>query len=172
MRQLPLSLGDILALNKCKAQFSTFDHARSGFAADPGKILALLNERLQGRGLVTCLALQIDADGTATLANAGHLPPYLNGKEMEMEGALPLGAIAGVEFPVMKFRLDAADTLMLMSDGVVEAQDAEGKLFGFERIGGMLRNKATAAGLAAAAREFGQEDDITVLTIARALQQA
>lgn len=89
-----------------------------------------------------------------------------------MEGALPLGAIAGVEFPVMKFRLDAADTLMLMSDGVVEAQDAEGKLFGFERIGGMLRNKATAAGLAAAAREFGQEDDITVLTIARALQQA
>ncbi len=107
----------------------------AGFTADPGKILALLNERLQGRGLVTCLALQIDADGTATLANAGHLPPYLNGKEMEMEGALPLGAIAGIEFPVMKFRLDAADTLMLLSDGVVEAQDAEGKLFGFERMG-------------------------------------
>ena len=139
----------------------------AGFTADPGKILALLNERLQGRGLVTCLALQIDADGTATLANAGHLPPYLNGKEMEMEGALPLGAIAGIEFPVMKFRLDAADTLMLLSDGVVEAQDAEGKLFGFERIGEMLRDKMTAAGLAAAAQAFGQEDDITVLSLTR-----
>jgi hypothetical protein len=137
----------------------------AGFTADPGKILALLNERLQGRGLVTCLALQIDADGTATLANGGHLPPYLNGKEMEMEGALPLGAIAGIEFPVMRFRLSAGDTLMLMSDGVVEAQDAEGKLFGFERIGEMLRDKVTAAGLAAAAHAFGQEDDITVLSL-------
>jgi serine phosphatase RsbU (regulator of sigma subunit) len=52
-----------------------------------------------------------------------------------------------------------------MSDGVVEAQDAEGKLFGFERIGEMLRDKVTAAGLAAAAHAFGQEDDITVLSL-------
>jgi len=101
------------------------------------------------------------------LANAGHLPPYLNGNEMQMEGALPLGAVAGTEFPLLHFQLGAGDTLMLMSDGVVEAQDAEGKLFGFERIGGLLRGKITAAGLAAAAQSFGQEDDITVLTVAR-----
>jgi serine phosphatase RsbU (regulator of sigma subunit) len=117
--------------------------------------------------LVTCLALRIEHDGKASLANAGHLPPYLNGNEMQMEGALPLGAIGGVEFPLMRFQLGAGDFLMLMSDGVVEAQDAEGRLFGFERIGQMLRERATAAGLAAAAQSFGQEDDITVLTVAR-----
>jgi len=139
----------------------------ASFTADPGKILALLNERMQGRGLVTCLALRVDHDGKAALANAGHLPPYLNGHEMQMEGALPLGAIAGIEFPLMHFQLVAGDSLMLMSDGVVEAQDADGKLFGFERIGQLLREKATAAGLAAEAQKFGQEDDITVLTLQR-----
>ena len=139
----------------------------AGFTSDPGKILALLNERMQGRGLVTCLALRIERDGPAMLANAGHLPPYLNGSEMEMEGALPLGAVAGVAFPLLHFQLSAGDTLMLMSDGVVEAQNAEGKLFGFERTGELLREKITAAKLAAAAQSFGQEDDITVLTVAR-----
>jgi serine phosphatase RsbU (regulator of sigma subunit) len=86
---------------------------------------------------------------------------------MQMEGALPLGAVPGVEFPALQFQLAAGDTLMLMSDGVVEAQDAVGKLFGFDRIGQLLREKTTAAGLAVAAQNFGQEDDITVLTVAR-----
>jgi phosphoserine phosphatase RsbU/P len=139
----------------------------ASFTVDPGKILALLNERLQGRGLVTCLALRFELDGNATLANAGHLPPYLNGHEMAMEGALPLGAVDGMEFPVMKFRLSEGDSLVLTSDGIAEAQDADGQLFGFGRIGEMLREKATAAGLAAAAQSFGQEDDITVLTVTR-----
>jgi len=137
------------------------------FTSDPGKILALLNDRLHGRGLVTCLALRIELDGNAALANAGHLAPYLNGKEFDMEGALPLGAIAGVEYPATHFRLSEGDSLMLMSDGIVEAQDADGRLFGFERIAKMLREKVTALGLADAAQSFGQEDDITVLTLLR-----
>jgi serine phosphatase RsbU (regulator of sigma subunit) len=86
---------------------------------------------------------------------------------MQMEGALPLGAVAGIEFPVTHFKLNEGDSLVLMSDGVVEAQDADGKLFGFDRIGQLLREKVTAAGLAAAAQSFGQEDDITVLTVAK-----
>ena len=137
------------------------------FTTEPGRILSLLNKRLQGRGLVTCLALLIERDGNVTLANAGHLPPYLNEREMPMDGALPLGAIPGVEFSVMHFQLAEGDSLMLMSDGVAEAQDARGHLFGFERIGAMLSERATAASLAIAAQNFGQEDDITVLTVAR-----
>jgi len=137
------------------------------FTTDPRKILELLNERLQGRGLVTCLALLIERDGNVTLANAGHLAPYLNEREMSMEGALPLGAIPGVEFSIMHFQLAEGDSLMLMSDGVAEAQDAQGRLFGFERIGEMMSGRATAASLAGAAQNFGQEDDITVLTVAR-----
>jgi serine phosphatase RsbU (regulator of sigma subunit) len=116
---------------------------------------------------VTCLALRVEADGRAILANAGHLAPYLNGKEMAMEGALPLGAIGGIEFPVMEFQLEAGDALMLMTDGVAEAQNTEGQLFGFPRIGDLLRQSLSASALAAAAQKFGQQDDITVLTVTR-----
>jgi phosphoserine phosphatase RsbU/P len=137
------------------------------FTTEPGNILELLNKRMQGRGLATCLALRVEKDGCAALANAGHLPPYLNGQELAMEGALPLGAIAGIEFPALHFKLSERDTLMLMTDGVAEAQNADGQLFGFDRIGEMLRNGMAATALANAAQAFGQEDDITVLTVAR-----
>jgi serine phosphatase RsbU (regulator of sigma subunit) len=84
---------------------------------------------------------------------------------MELEGALPLGAIPGITFPLLHFKLADGDSLMLMTDGVAEAQDAEGRLFGFDRIGEMLRTGAAADALAKAAQAFGQEDDITVLTV-------
>jgi hypothetical protein len=138
------------------------------FTTEPGRILALLNNRVRGRGLATCLALRIESDGSGTLANAGHLPPYLNGRELKMEGALPLGAIPGITFPLLHFKLAKGDTLMLMTDGVAEAQNAAGQLFGFDRIGEMLRKGEAASALATAAQEFGQEDDITVLTLSYA----
>jgi len=139
----------------------------ASFTNDPRQILTLLNERMCGRGLATCLALRIGLDGDAALANAGHLPPYLNGKELAMEGALPLGVVHGVDFPVALFKLAEGDSLMLMTDGVAEAQDAVGHLFGFDRISEMLGAGVAAAALATAAQNFGQEDDITVLTVAR-----
>lgn len=137
----------------------------ASFTSDPARILALLNERLRGRGLVTCLALRIEQDGDATLINAGHLPPYLNGKELAVEGALPLGAISGLHLPALHFTLAAGDSLMLMTDGVAEAQNARGQLFGFERIAQLLREGSDGAALATAAQDFGQHDDITVLTL-------
>jgi hypothetical protein len=139
----------------------------ASFTNDPRQILSLLNERMYGRGLATCLALRIGLDGDAVLANAGHLPPYLNGRELAIEGALPLGVVAGIDFPVLRFKLAEGDSLMLMTDGVAEAQDAVGHLFGFDRISEMLRRGVAAAALASAAQNFGQEDDITVLTVAR-----
>ena len=139
----------------------------ASFTTDPGKIIALLNERMHGRGLATCLALRIEKDGAAALANAGHLPPYLNGQELPIEGALPLGAVPGIDFPVLHFKFAQGDSLMLMTDGVAEAQDAEGHLFGFDRIAELLKQGIAAAALASAAQTFGQEDDITVLTVAR-----
>ena len=57
----------------------------------PGRILAVLNERMIGRsqgGFTTCLALRVDPDGTLTIANAGHLAPYVQGKELETNPAL------------------------------------------------------------------------------------
>jgi hypothetical protein len=140
------------------------------FSDDPVVVLGELNQRLMGRGdaQATCLALRIDADGGATLANAGHVAPYLNGEELPMEGALPLGMFEGAESSVMRFALKAGDKLVLMSDGIVEAMDANGKLFGFERVQELLRTATTAAGVAGAAQTFGQEDDISVIAVTRA----
>jgi len=81
---------------------------------------------------------------------------YLNLAELPLEGALPLGALAGVEFPVLRFQLEEGDSLTFMTDGIAEAQDASGELFGFERAGEMLRVHVTALELARAAQVFGQ----------------
>jgi serine phosphatase RsbU (regulator of sigma subunit) len=102
-----------------------------------------------------------------TLANAGHVAPYLNGEELPMEGALPLGMIEGAEFSVMRFQLKVDDKLVLMSDGIAEATDAAGRLFGFERVNELLRTATTAARIATAAQTFGQEDDISVISVTR-----
>ena len=141
---------------------------------DPLLILQALNRTLCERrhAHATCLALRIASDGATTLANAGHMPPYLNGKELPMEGAMLLGMIEGAEFSVMHFQLQLGDVLMLMSDGIAEAQDEHGQLFGFERIGQMLRaatpqEPVSAAAIATAAQNFGQEDDISVLAVTR-----
>jgi hypothetical protein len=137
----------------------------AAFTNDPERILVLLNDRLRGRGLVTCVALRVECDGRVTLVNAGHLPPYLNGKELAIEGALPLGATPSISFPVTRFTLEPGNSLVLMTDGVAEAKNAQGELFGFERIGELVKTHSPGFSLAEAAQTFGQNDDITVLTL-------
>lgn len=134
---------------------------------DPLHVLETLNRRLCGRGQAhaTCLVLRVDEEGAATLANAGHLPPYLNGEELPMEGAVPLGMDTAAEFSVKRFRLEPNDRLLFLSDGVAEAQDEQGHLFGFERAQAMSHEPARA--VAEAAQQFGQQDDISVLSIQR-----
>jgi hypothetical protein len=138
-------------------------------SSDPVQLLHEVNVQLCERqhASATCQVLYIDPMGHAILANAGQLPPYLNGKEMEMEGALPLGTIPEAEHSVTTFTLHPGDSLILMSDGIVEAQDARGNLFGFDRISELLQKRTTAADIATAAQDFGQEDDILVLQVRR-----
>jgi serine phosphatase RsbU (regulator of sigma subunit) len=108
-------------------------------------------------------------DGASTLANAGHLPPHFNGKELPMEGAMLLRMIEGADFSVLHFQLNENDRVLLMSDGIAEAQDAHGRLFGFERIQAMLQEPVTAVDVATAAQNFGQQDDISLLSVTRTL---
>jgi hypothetical protein len=135
----------------------------------PQRILEVLNEQLVEReaASATCMVLRFSPNGAVELANAGQLPPYLNGAEMQIEGALPLGILSGLDFPVTSFKLEMGDSLVIMSDGVVEAQNAQGELFGFERIEGMLRNSTSTSEIATAAQKFGQTDDILVLRVER-----
>ncbi|HEY1901195.1 MAG TPA: PP2C family protein-serine/threonine phosphatase [Terracidiphilus sp.] len=139
-------------------------------STDPAVLLRALNHRLLGRAdaQATCVALRIEADGSTAMANAGHVAPYLNGDELPMEGALPLGMIEGAEPSMMQFQLNPGDRLTLMSDGIAEATDANGRLFGFERVNELLRTARSAAGIAEAAQAFGQEDDISVISVTRA----
>lgn len=139
------------------------------WCTDPSVMLVGLNRLLHGRkdAYATCLALRIEADGSATLANAGHVPPYLNGQPMSIEGSLPLGLMDAPEFPVACFNLAVNDQLMLLSDGIAEATDANGKLFGFENVLELLRTTKVAAEVAAAGQRFGQLDDISVISVCR-----
>jgi hypothetical protein len=137
--------------------------------ADPLFVLRALNRRLLGRGeaQATCLAMRITADGAVTLANAGHLPPYLNGQPLEVEGALPLGVIEDAGSTVTHFQLQENDRLVLASDGIVEAMDEQGQLFGFTRVQELLQARLSASELAATAQSFGQRDDISVIAVTR-----
>jgi hypothetical protein len=142
--------------------------------SDPAEVLRAINDQLCERehASATCLIMRIDPDGTVILANSGQLPPFFNGKEIEMEGSLPLGVIPDVDFSLSTFRLKPGDSLVLMSDGVIEAQDSQGTLFGFERVDEMLRTASTTPDdIATAAQRFGQEDDILVLRVQRSAAQ-
>jgi len=141
--------------------------AEAAHGVTPGALLQSLNDRLMGRprgGFVTCLAAWISIDGRVTIANAGHLSPYLNGVEMAVPASLPLGIVDRPEYLEITLQLDPGDRLTFVSDGVVEAQNSYGQLFGFERTRQISTQSAEA--IAQAAQAFGQEDDITVLTLA------
>ncbi|MGB7266845.1 MAG: PP2C family protein-serine/threonine phosphatase, partial [Terracidiphilus sp.] len=114
-------------------------------------------------GFVTCLVLEIASDGRAVIANAGHLAPYRNGREMQADSGLPLGVAADAAYTDSAWPLAPGERLTLLSDGVVEARNATGKLFGFDRTAAISTQSAEA--IAQAAQVHGQEDDITVLAL-------
>ncbi len=63
------------------------------YTQSPGEILAAMNRRMFARshgGFTTCLVLRIESSGDLTIANAGHIAPYLQGCEIELENGLPL----------------------------------------------------------------------------------
>lgn len=136
------------------------------FTKDPAELLGHLNERLLGRtkgGFSTTVAARIAAEGMVTIANAGHLSPYLDGREVELPGALPLGILKGVRYEATRFNLVPGSRLTFYTDGVVEAQNAAGELFGFER--GRSVSTRAAGAIVEEAKKFGQSDDITVVTV-------
>jgi hypothetical protein len=134
----------------------------------PSEILTAMNVRMLARsqgGFTTCLVLRAKVDGALRVANAGHLAPYLNGTELALENGLPLGLDAHSTYPESEFRLSPGAKLTVLSDGVVEARNAAGDLFGFERSA--VISTESAETIAQTAQAFGQQDDITVLTLTR-----
>ena len=142
----------------------------SGFTEEPAEILGELNRRLCGRiqdGFATCLVVRLEDGGTITLANAGHLPPYENGAEVAFAGSLPLGLEENAAYPQTSLRMADGDGLVLLTDGIAEAQNEKRALLGFGAVERMLRQGATPRMLAESAQEHGQADDMTVISVMR-----
>jgi hypothetical protein len=132
----------------------------------PNTALERLNSvllRTGNSGFITCLCLVLTAEGEIMLANAGHLAPYLDGAEIPLEANLPLGILPGVTYAQSRFVLGSTARLTLLSDGVVEARSRSGELFGFDRTSQV--SQLLASEIAAQAHQFGQQDDITVITL-------
>jgi hypothetical protein len=140
------------------------------YTQEPAEILRGLNRRLIGRtqgGFATCVAMRIESDGSAAIATAGHFSPLRDGTEMPLEGALPLGIVPDAKYDQIAFRMQENETLTFYTDGIVEARNGQGELFGFDRVREMSRAGSSAVQVAEEASAFGQDDDITVLTLTR-----
>jgi hypothetical protein len=150
---------------------------RNEISHDPATILNHLNLVMVGEDMrssagrnsktvlsfATCLCARIYPDGAMTIANAGHLSPYRDGREMELASGLPLGITSSIAYEQADFRLQLGDRLIFLSDGVVEATNPRGELFGFERT--QQVSNESARYIANAAQHFGQNDDITVVSL-------
>jgi hypothetical protein len=135
---------------------------------EPVAILHNLNEALltQGEsGFTTACCVQIEPDGHYTVANAGHISPYIDGHEVATPPSLPLGLAPDQQYAPVTGSLAADQKIVLLSDGVVEARSSAGELLGFERLAQLTLKSARE--IADTAKAFGQQDDITVLTLAR-----
>lgn len=135
-------------------------------SSDPSTILAGLNEALiaQGElGFTTACCVRLQRSGEFSVANAGHIAPYLNGVEVLTPDSLPLGLVPDQVYPVVTGMLAPGDRMLLVSDGVPEARDDQGILYGFDRLAELAHMPVQE--IAEAARRHGQEDDITAVTI-------
>jgi serine phosphatase RsbU (regulator of sigma subunit) len=154
---------------------------RNELSHDPATVLNRLNNVLLGStsgpdavpgvssgqkttaSFATCLCARIYPNGEMTIANAGHLHPYRDGREMDLVADLPLGVIPNIQYEQATFQLNVGDRLIFLSDGVVEASNAHGELFGFERT--QQVSNESARYIAQTAKRFGQTDDITVVSM-------
>jgi hypothetical protein len=145
------------------------------YTQSPAEILLGLNRRLLGRtngGFATCVVARIDPSGTTTLANAGHLAPYREGQELPVNGSLPLGLAADAAYDELVFLLHEGETLTFYTDGILEARNAAGELYGFDRVAALVGSDRTIEQMVEEACNFGQQDDITVFRVTRLAHSA
>jgi serine phosphatase RsbU (regulator of sigma subunit) len=138
-------------------------------SCEPDQILSALNNALiaQGElGFTTACCIRIFSTGRYILANGGHIPPFVSGVEIETEPSLPLGMVPDQTYAAQPGSLRPGERIVFFSDGVPEARSANGQLLGLDRLPQL--SLLTAREIANVAQNFGQEDDITVLTIALA----
>ena len=151
----------------------------------PGEVLARVNEALSARippsMFVTCFyAILEPKSGRLLYANAGHDLPYLRrsrGAEELRARGMPLGLMPEISYEEKEAMLGAGEAVLFYSDGLVEAHDPEGEMFGFPRLQTLVAQYADEGALVNFLMEklhsftgegWEQEDDITLVTLQRA----
>ena len=153
-------------------------------SSSPSEVLAQVNETLFARippnMFVTCFYAILDPkNGSMNYANSGHDLPYLwhggDCEELRARG-MPLGLMAGMSYEQKEIELDAGEGVLFYSDGLVEAHDAKGEMFGFPRLRDLIAEHDDKRALGDFLLEdlysfvgegWEQEDDITLLTLRR-----
>ena len=152
--------------------------------SSPGEALALANEalfaRIPANMFVTCFYAVLDPESaTLTYANAGHELPYLhrNGDAEELRArGMPLGMMTGMSYEEGEVSLAEGECVLFHSDGLVEAHNPKGEMFGFPRLRALvaehgkersLRNLLLEELYSFVGESWEQEDDITLLTLRR-----
>jgi serine phosphatase RsbU (regulator of sigma subunit)/predicted ester cyclase len=154
-------------------------------SSSPGEVLERVNETLLARipanMFVACFYAILNPErGSLTYANAGHDLPYVRRvggdcEELRARG-MPLGLMPSMSYEEKEIVLDYGEAALLYSDGLVEAHDPKGEMFGFPRLRTLVAGHAEEHSLEEALLEelhsfvgegWEQEDDITLLTLRR-----
>ena len=154
----------------------------SGYS--PGEVLERVNETLLARipqnMFVTCFYAVLEPKSASlSYANAGHDLPYLwrggDAEELRARG-MPLGLMAGMSYEEKEIELDYSAGVLFYTDGLVEAHDPKGEMFGFPRLRKLIAEHGEESSLGDFLLEqlysfvgegWEQEDDITHLTLKR-----
>jgi predicted ester cyclase len=161
----------------------------AGSGSPPGEVLFRVNEALLPRippnMFVTCFYAILEPESSnLTYANAGHDLPYVrhgsDAEELRARG-MPLGLMPGMRYEEKETTLDAGETALLYSDGLVEAHGPNGEMFGFPRLRALIAEHGEERSLGDFLLEelytfvgegWEQEDDITLLTLRRSPPRA
>jgi serine phosphatase RsbU (regulator of sigma subunit) len=153
-------------------------------SSSPGEVLSQVNETLMARippnMFVTCFCAVLDPhSATLSYANAGHDLPYLwrggYAEELRARG-MPLGLLPGMGYEEKEIEVDAGEGVLFYTDGLVEAHDPQGEMFGFPRLRELVAEHGEERALGDFLLEelytfvgegWQQEDDITLLILKR-----
>src|SRR5215204_6763288 len=153
-------------------------------SSSPGEVLSRVNKTLVARipqnMFVTCFYTILEPNSaTLSYANAGHDLPYLwrggDAEELRARG-MPLGLLPGMGYEEKEIEVDAGEGVLFYTDGLVEAHDPKGEMFGFPRLRELVAEHGEERSLGELLLEelyrfvgegWEQEDDITLLTLRR-----
>ena len=173
-----------LVMSTTCGMLQAVSEASDSSSSSPGKVLERVNEtlfaRIPSNMFVTCFYAILDPNsGSLAYANAGHDLPYLHrhgeAEELRARG-MPLGLMPGMGYEEKEVILEAGEAVLFYSDGLVEAHDPKGEMFGFPRLRALISEHAEEGSIgdflmkelySFVEEGWEQEDDITLLTLER-----